>query len=410
MRKKIIIAVVIVVLIGAYICFAVWNISRSQVDTGIPKNAVPVEIEGVHIETIVCKVSVKGVVELIDSEAVFPKTSATVKTVYVKEGDEVKAGQLLVDYDSKAVDDLHNQLAEAKLSLKAATLNLAAAQTSSSGADNRRLENASIGFDNAQTLYDAGVISKQELDAAYDAKVSAQEQINNTRGQISILQVTIEQNQFRIGQIQKEIDSFSPSESAPVDGTVIASYVRKGDLVTPGRQLFGIADVSVNNLTIKAVVPENDARNLAVDQDVEIRCNAIGQTVYNGKITKISPVASIKQIGNSQETALTLEIYCGEAPLKAGYTIDATIITKIIENAVVVPLMSTVREPDGKNYVYIMQDDYSVEKRMVELGEYAGIYVEASNIAEGEQTILTPSAQIKEDVFVKPVVFHGQGK
>jgi multidrug efflux pump subunit AcrA (membrane-fusion protein) len=101
-----------------------------------------------------------------------------------------------------------------------------------------------------------------------------------------------------------------------------------------------------------------------------------------------------------------VEISCSDAPLKAGYTVDATIITKIVENTVVVPLMSTVREADGKNYVYIMRDDYSVEKRLVELGEYAGIYVEVSNMAEGEKTILNAPAQIKEGVFVKPVVFY----
>ena len=402
-RKKIIIAVVVAVLLCSYICFAIWNVSRSQVDTGIPKNAIPVETESSHIETIVCKVSVKGKVELVDVETIFPQTSATVMMVYVEEGDEVTDGQLLLDYDSKALDNLIDQLAEAKLSLKSATLNLAAAQAASSGADKRRLDKAGAAYDNAKLLYDAGAIPKQDLDDAYEAKISAEEQIENNLSQINILQVAIEQSGLRIRQIQREIDGYAPSEFAPANGTVIAAYVKKGDSVTPGYQLFDIADVSVNNLTIKAVVPENDARNLALDQDVEIRCIPIGQAVYRGKVSKISPTASIRQIGNSQETALMLEIWCGGAPLKAGYTVDATIITKTVENTVVVPLMSTLREPDGTNYVYIMQDDYSVEKRIVELGEYAGIYVEVSNIKEGERTILNPSAQIKEGIFVKPV-------
>jgi hypothetical protein len=66
--------------------------------------------------------------------------------------------------------------------------------------------------------------------------------------------------------------------------------------------------------------------------------------------------------------------------------------------------MSTVIEADGSNFIYIMRKDYSVEKRIVELGEYNGIFVEASNVADGERVILSPSAQIKEGVFAKPVV------
>ena len=395
-----------VVLLSAYIGFAIWNVSHTQIETGIPKNAIPVEIESSHIETIVCKVSIKGTVELINVETVFPKSSATIDTVYVKEGDEVLAGQVLVDYDSKTLEDLQDLLTEAKLSLRQATLSLTAAETASAGPDKRRLENADISYDNAKTLYEAGVISQQELAAASEAKISAEEQVENNLRQISILQVTIEQNNLKISQIQKEIDHYSPSEYAPISGTIFASYVKKGDIVTAGRQLFDIADVSQDNLTIVTIVPENDARNLALEQDVEIRCNAIGPAVFTGKVCKISPFATKQQIGNSSETALTLEIRSVDAPLKAGYTIEATIITKIIEDAVVVPLMSTVRETDGANYVYIMNDDYSVEKRLVELGEYAGVYVETSNIKLGEKIILNPSSQISAEVFVKPVVIH----
>jgi len=405
-RKKIIIAAIIIALLAAYLGFAVSNISRSRIDSGIPKDAIAVEIESAHTETIISKVSVKGTVELIEIETVFAQSSAIVKEVYVKEGDEVQAGQALLEYDSQFLEDMQDQLVESRLALKTARLSLEAAQTITSDADERRLEKTRGDYNNTKMLYDAGAATARELDAAAEAIIAAEDQIKATLNHISVLQVTVEQNELRISQIQKKIDSFIPAELAPVSGAVLASYVRKGDVSAQGRQLFEIADISKNNLTIKANVPENDASNLTLGLDVEIRCNAVGQTVYQGKIIKISPIAAIKQIGNSQETALTLEIHCDDAPLKAGYTIDAAIITKIIENAVVVPLMSTVSEPDGKSYVYIVKDDYSVEKRMIELGEYAGIYVEAANIETGEKTILSPSAQIKEGVFAKPVLIR----
>jgi RND family efflux transporter MFP subunit len=408
-KKKIIVFVVIGVLLIAYIGFAVSNVSRNQNESGIPKNALPVEIESAHLQTIVSKVGVKGTVELVEVETVFGQATATVQEVYVKEGEEVKAGQTLVDYDAKAVDKLHDQLAEARLAVKSARLSLNAALTTTQESDRLRFESAKTDYDNAQKLYDAGAIAKKELDPSYEALTRAEDAQKSTQNQIALLQVTVEQSELRISLIQKELANFVPSETAPQDGTVIAAYVKKGDMATEGRPLFDIADISPQNLVIKANVPEGDARNLALGQEVEIRADALGQTVYKGEIAKISPLASLKQIGNSMETAITLDISFKEAPLKSGYTVDATIITKTVADAVVVPLMSTLRELDGSNYVYIMHDDYSVEKRLVELGEYAGIYVEAGNVSVGEKLIVNPSAQIQEGVFVKPMIIRNPG-
>ena len=406
-KKKILIALSITVILVSFIGFAVWNIQQTQT-TGAPKNAIPVDTEAAHLETIVCKVKTKGTVELIDLTTVFPQTSATIKKIYVKEGDEVTVGSPLLDYDEKSLDALKDQLTDAELALKSARLNLESAQRSSSASNRLRLENARQNYNNLKALFEAGAASKRELDAAYEEMIRAQDQTGSIADQRRTLQVEIERAEARIDRLQKEIDDYITSETAALNGTVIAVYAKEGDtcMPGPGGRLFDIADVSAGNLTIKANVPENNARNLALGQDVEIQCSALGQMVYKGKVSKISAVAGKKLIGNTQETALAVEFQFEEAPLKAGFTIDATIITKIVENAVVVPLVSVVNETDGQNYIYIVRDDYSAERRMVELGEYSGIYVEAGNVKEGERIILNPSSRIQEGVFVKPINFN----
>ena len=409
-RKKIIIGAVVVALLIAYIGFAIFNVSRTQANSGVPRNALPVETEKAHRETIVCKVGAKGTVELVEVETVFAQVSAAVDQVYVKADDEVVSGQVLADYDKKALERLNDQLSEATLALQSARLSLQAARLATSDADKLRIENAQNEYDNAKILYEAGAIAKKEVDTAFEAlqraEIQIEEQNKNMQNQISLLQVSVAQSELRISQLNKEIASFSPAEFAMQGGTVIASFVKKGDVVPTGMRLFEIADISLNNLVIKVNVPENEARNLGIGQEVEIRVNAIGQEVFAGHVSKISPLASIKQVGNSMETVLTLEIICEDAPLKAGYTVDATIITKTVADTVVVPLMSTLRENDGHNYIFIMRDDFSVEKRQIELGEYSGIYVQATNVAEDEITILNPSAQLQEeDIFVNPVHF-----
>lgn len=109
-RKKIIIIGVILILI---IIFAIIKIKSSS------KTILPsVTTEPVHTQKIVTEVSATGTVALADSNRFYSSSTATIKEIYVDEGDIVKEGQVLFTYNEKALDDLENQLAAAQLDIK----------------------------------------------------------------------------------------------------------------------------------------------------------------------------------------------------------------------------------------------------------------------------------------------------
>lgn len=111
MKKKIIFTGIIILLIIIVIT-VIKSLSQDN------NNAPFVETEKVHTQAITTEVSATGTVALADSNRFYSSSAATIKEIYIKEGDVVKKGQTLFTYNEKALDDLENQLAAAKLDIK----------------------------------------------------------------------------------------------------------------------------------------------------------------------------------------------------------------------------------------------------------------------------------------------------
>ncbi len=476
--KKIIAAIVIVIAVAGFVGFGIWNVQKNGNQSGIPKDAIPVEAEKAHRETIISKVSAKGTVGFDKVNTVFASTSAKILTLNVKEGDEVKEGQVLAVYDVKYLEDLQEKYNEAELALRTSQLNLEAAKLPISNTDQLQLENAvnsakkglndvqaqieqttvSIKqiernietaqkqYDDIKLLYNSGGIAKTELDTAseslnklLDQKLTseltletqkastvnaeaalklAQDQLASARNklsdpkvknQISTLEIAIEQAKMGMNQITKQMEEFVPDEKSTFSGTVISLNASEGASVQKGVPLMTVADTAGKNLVITVNVPEADAYSLALGQDAEVKASALGAEPLKAKVTKISEFAKQAMIGNSQETVLVVELTADDPDgmLKSGYTIDASITTSIRENTVVVPLMATVSENGGLNYVYVIKDDYTIEKREVKIGEYSGIFVEVTGVEDGEKIVNNPTPRVQEGIFVKPMFKAG---
>jgi putative ABC transport system ATP-binding protein len=84
--------------------------------------------------------------------------------------------------------------------------------------------------------------------------------------------------------------------------------------------------------------------------------------------------------------------------------VTTDIITGVYENVTVVPLMATFSEAGGGEFVYVMNDDYTVSKREVTLLAFSGMNIGVTGVSEGEKIVSSPSPQIKDGSYVKPVV------
>ena len=279
------------------------------------------------------------------------------------------------------------------------------------------LDNAS---EAVRRLEDQLAITRSQRDAAAVGLPLAQEseqlaraQFNAVRdrntqpaalNQAQLQQVSIEQARLQISQIERSIAEFEREERATVDGTVLNVFVEEGEFSTTGRPLMELADISNDNLVIVVHVPENDAGNIAVGQEVEISGGALGAHTYEGLIKMIHPVAAPRQIGATLETVVTVEIAAfNTSRLRAGLSVDADIVTNINEDTIVVPLMATLSEGGGLNFVYVINEESKLERRDVVLGEFSEMFIEAYGVEESDMIISSPTAQMYPGMQVRPL-------
>lgn len=490
MIKKILAAIVILGVIGGFIYYSlVINPQKAEDQSGVPRNAFPVEIEESFVMTIITDISVKGSVQIIDRHVMYPKSNAKISKVNAKVGDAVVEGDVLVEYEEDSLQGLRDQMRELALNLESAQIRLDSTVVLPSRTElmqaemginqseaninqaNKAITDINLSIDSygitidqlkrqiestektlyeTRVLYDVGAAAKSELESVEEAIIKLNEQLLTTemqrdntvlslanayvalsnaeaalelsreqyqamldrpndetvQNQLRQNRISVDQIKLKMEQLQKQINDFTFIEKAPVSGTVLSKGANPGEYSSAGRPLFEIADTSNNNLVIKIYIPEKEIAGIYVGQEAEITGSALGREKYTGFITKIYPVAEQRQTSNTIETVVLVDIMVSDdkPKLRSGYTVDAAIVTDVLENAVVVPLMSTLSDSNGENYVFIMKDDFTVEKRVVGLLAYSGMYVAVTNVKSGEQIIQSPPQQITEGIFVKPVV------
>ncbi len=195
-----------------------------------------------------------------------------VKAVNVKAGDQVKAGQVLVELDTT--------LLEAKV--REAEANLAAAQVQVKylkrvGTDEVHLESAQAEADRAQAL----------LDSAH-ATLAAQSTL-----------------------------------VAPFDGTIASVDISSGETVVPGRVVITMGDFSKFQVETKDL-SERDVPRVQIGQNVNIFIEALNQE-FSGKVIDISRVSST--LGGDVVFKVTIDLNKQPQGLLWGMSADVKIET-----------------------------------------------------------------------------------
>ncbi|KPC25772.1 HlyD family secretion protein [Pseudomonas syringae pv. cilantro] len=127
MRKQTL-TVTAVVLLAACAAFAVWTLTRPATMPGHASTAVPVKVITVSVEDVPRFVTGIGSVLSLQSVVIRPQVDGVLTRVLVREGQQVKAGELLATLDDRSIraslEQAKAQLAQSKAQLDVAQLDL----------------------------------------------------------------------------------------------------------------------------------------------------------------------------------------------------------------------------------------------------------------------------------------------
>lgn len=191
--------------------------------------------------------------------------------------------------------------------------------------------------------------------------------------------------------------------NAPYDGVITKVMVKEEDKVSIGQPLLEI--FSNRHFETKIMVDELDIPSITIGQEVQIVVKAFPQRVFAGKVTDISQEGKTANGISSFPVTVKFEEIDG---VRAGMTTEATIVTAIKEEALVIPI-EAVSIVAGEKTVLVENPNGTTETRIVETGISSNIMVEIISGLEEMEKVQLP--QTTNDLFqLIPGGFPVQGE
>lgn len=309
---------------------------------GQNENIKTVEVEKAAAMTIVETVSATGKIQPEIEVKISSEVSGEIIELPIKEGQQVKKGELLVKINPDIYVSGVNRTA-ASLSTTKAGLSQAEAQ----------VKEAKANYDRNKTLFDKGIISKSEWDkvvSSYEVAVASKQ---SAYYNVQSASATLTEARDNLGRT---------TIYAPADGTISLLSVELGERVLGTQQMAGteiLRVANLNNMEVEVDVNENDIVKVSIGDEAKIEVDAYLKKEFKGIVTSIS---------NSASTALTadqvtnfkvkvrilkesyLDLLEGKpesySPFRPGMTATVDIITKRKENVIGVPISAVVIKED----------------------------------------------------------------
>ena len=259
-RRRTVGALVAMLLVGALVGGVVLRASKSGADALGDAKSAPVALEFAatdlaHVEarSLTRWLPLSGTLQPLNQTTLTSNVSGEIRQVTVREGDAVRAGQVLVRFDTA---DLQARLTDRLGTLQSSRAQLALAEKT-------REQN--------QQLLKQRFISQNAFDSA--------------ESNLSVSQGTLKSNQAQVELARNALNY--AVVAAPLSGTVAKRYVQPGQKVSLDAPLVSIVDLA--QMELQAMVPANDIPELAIGMKVDLVIDGFGERRFTGSIERINP-------------------------------------------------------------------------------------------------------------------------
>lgn len=334
-----------------------------------------VEMTKVEKKTLLETVSASGKIYPATEIKISSDVSGEIVDLYVKEGDSVVIGQILLRIDPEAyasavdrgratVNNAKSQLAISRSQIES---NIAQAEQIKA-----QLENARSVHKRNEQLKKEGVISELEYDQSLSTLRGLEANLRASEAGVKSAKQNAEATEYSIKSSEASLKELTTSLNrttikAPASGIVSSLSVEKGERVLGTIQMTGTEIMRISNLNAMEVqvdVTENDIPKVKLGDEVDIEVDAYLGKKFKGNVTEIansaSNITSAASAGTDQVTEFIVKIRVdpnsykeltsksNKYPLRPGMSASVDIYTNKREGIVTVPIQSvTVREKDG---------------------------------------------------------------
>jgi HlyD family secretion protein len=347
-KKKIIIAVAAVAVLGMIVVISIFARGKDQPEVTVVKVETRSELKS--------SVTASGEVRPIRFVNLTSEVQGRIVEINVNPGDHVTTGQSLVRVDptqlessaeaqaagvQAAISDVQNArtsvlaaentVAQAQQSLATAEVSLQQARqavnTAQTAVDREQvnLTTAQRELKRTTDLIESGVASRSEFDVAQDRFKQAQVSMKTAQAQLRSAEIAVEESKARVNQqrvtvrdaqigVKRAQESVSTSEAratqqqallrgqssqrfkattySPLTGVVVDIPARVGQFAVAGlstTSLMTIADMTTINVEVN--VDETEIAQVEVGQTAKVKVDALGDKEIQGTVTQKNPLA-----------------------------------------------------------------------------------------------------------------------
>ncbi len=359
---KILIGVAVVAVLGSAAAIAVQNQNAG---------GVSVRAQIVARRDLVSTVTASGNIRARRQVDISSDISARVTSLEVHEGDDVRAGQILIRLDRTQY--------EAARSRAVANLSQTRAQATQTQAN----------FTSSERAYNRIMALK-----ARDPLLVSDQQVEEAETNLEVAQANVEAAGYSVEQAQAGVAEAEDRLSktviiAPIDGKITRLNVEEGETVivgtmnNPGSLILSVSDLSVVEAVVQ--VDETDVSLLQVGDEAEVLIDAFPNRTFVGEVTEIgnSAIRPPSQQAAGQQAAIDFEVVITlinpGVELRPDLSATADIITDRVTGALSVPIIAlTVRDPETVETTGIPSEEDMADDEVLEI---EGVFLIRDGIA-----------------------------
>lgn len=322
--------------------------------------SIKVAAEKATKRNIMESVSANGKIQPEVEVKISSDVSGEIVELFVKEGDQVKKGDLLCK--------INPLIYESNSSRMVATLNGAKANLSNSKARLEQIKaafvNAEASFNRNKKLFDQGAISQSDFDAAKAAYEGAKADVKGAEDNVDASEYNVKSTE---ASLKEANDNLAKTNIySPVNGTVSKLNKEKGERVVGTAQMEGTEIMrlaNLNEMEVSVEVNENDIVRVHNGDTSSIEVDAYLGRKFKGVVTEIANSANTTGVTAEQVTNFVVKIRILQesymdlltannniAPFRPGMSATVDVQTKKVNNVIAVPIQSVTTRNDSTEY------------------------------------------------------------
>lgn len=311
-------------------------------------------------------------IEAVDRVRMTPRVTGRLEKLHVRQGDTVRAGQLIATLEHEQQDAL--------IGSTEASLASARADTERARAE---MSNAKTNLDRYDRLVREGFSTQQQYDSVQTAYASA-------RASYNAASAKERQMRAELGRVKSTKNDYIMN--SPLDGTVLSDYsLTPGAMISPSSPIVDIADLRKLKASLR--VPELKIFSVRVGMDVFLKFDALPGEEFRGVVSRTDQYVDPATRTSAVEIELDNEAYGGR--LRPGMFGTASLIEREHRNSIVIP-EGAVLPSDSGSFVFV-EDDGTARMKYVRVGvRQTGSAQITEGLASGDRVIVFGGANLND--------------